>query len=1029
MFDACSINFIHAKLPLNSKIGRDGCLLNKPEPSGLGYYKYCAQATPGTTYANPTINVKLQVCSAFWCVARSKDLSWNGECTIFPGPFVWLPLSRFCARIAVPEDTENSYSADPGYSYGTHLDSSGNSIEDDVIYDNNGDKVDFQVPKLCAYLDPGLATLWPDFFDVRPHKQPFHYGSDRINVLVRILIFVISMSDSIVALVPELLNDIIPSSKGTDWLKDVLKWISFLIKFIGQDIFIPALKAIGHPNNIVLDNLGCVTLPIGYLPPPYPAKLTPPLFTLKAKQICPTFPDGKLLDYQPVTSSDLTLYGSDIVTDSGCDMSPTENNAIQNTVRIGYDKIVPICNVLVNQNSSVSSTISSSISDQCVDIYHFTSMSDIHTKYNDILPVCSYQNANDSTPCVNVNSESFICNDNDNCKNGVRIKYATLLSNGTITTSNYYDNTGTYEPCDSSMTTNDHCQLIYGANFGNYKDLSVTFPQYVSDNDNSDLYTNSTINMGTSKDVPLEARVTRIYDETSSTPQAIDQICAYDLSNDSRNNLGCFKRPPSSKPIVVDCSTTIANSKCSSSYFDPKMFTYVQVGEFTTGGPLSLSIYDPNNPLTSDQYTEKLPTLNLGGIIYSAFATDNITSPEQPFFGHKATNYDTIIGNYENNIIPPASNAVYINGIEYTDGAYYRGANLICLESHSYATCPHDPKQCVLTLYTNATDIPCAKFHKLADSTYPGLYFCTSSDTNCSQVNSITYGSTTVLINKCESNYCYTHNLNGGIDPLCIPSTNKSDRILPAVSTLALEDTDYFDPSISNNIPSECDNTNMLNTEINNLSSTYPGITTCTSVQTSSCTFSSSHTADDNSQLVLSIYTCTNTDGSTSYCAVGNLEYDNNVCSLRNKTALEENWCVDVPQLTCAAITTADSSTGGATWPETNAGELATGTCAEGTGASSITRYCLTNYANKTASFENNDQKCYVSCPAVTEGNASWSESYATGDSTSNKSYGTCLPGYVLSEETDQVLERTCNSDGTLSALPTVPQCISEDLE
>ncbi len=1007
---------LNLDLPGNANKGRNGCLLNKYKPGGAGYYQYCAQASNATTYEDPLINIKLQVCSAFWCVANSQDLSWNGECTIFTGPYVYLPLTRFCARLAMP--VEPGFDADPGYTPGVHLDTNGNVVADPILYDDNGNQVAFQVPKLCVYLDPGLATFAPDFFDADPYKQPFHNNSGRVNFVIQILIFIFALGESLVSLIPDLLNSVIPSSNGTDWLKDTLQFISFLIDFIGQDLIIPALKAIGNLNNIVEDsNIGCVNIPISYLPPPYPAQLQAPIFTLKAQQICPTFPDGKLLDYQPSSPPATTLYGSNIVTSSGCAMSATQNNAIQNAVRIGYDNIIPTCSVLRNQNNTVASTISSTNSDQCIDIYNMTSMSDIHSNYKDLLGICANLGATNTSPCVNINSLSSICAQN-NCNN-VRIKYAILLPNGSIKMTSFYDNTEKYAPC-TSMTTTSPCQLIWGANFGNFKDLIVKFPQYITDNNTNDLVTTDTIDMGYLTDIPIEARISRKYDSTSIAPQATDQICAYYLEdNNERKSLGCFTRPPSSKPIVASCNDPISNSTCYSDYFNPKFFAYVKVGNFTSGGPLSLSLYDPNNPLTVDQYTENQPFLNLTGTNYTAYATDNTQSPEMPFFGSKAINYNTIIGNYENNIIPPASNAVYLDGIEYTNGAYYRGSDLVCLSSTDYSSCPQDPKQCVLTKFSNSTNIPCAEFNNLA-KTYTGLHFCTSKDTGCTQKTTISYGSTNVIIKQCESYYCYTHNLNGGIDPLCIASTQQADRVLPNVNTLVLQDSDYFDPSVSNVIPNVCSNISMMNNLLSTLSNTYPGITLCTSSQQSSCTFSATENPANNPQSIVSIYTCANTDGSNSYCAIGNLGYNNNLCTLRNKTSLEQNWCVNVPQPYCTAMSYSDSNSNGASWPQTNVGDIAVGTCPSGTinsslNGSTLHRYCLVNYASKTASFEKISDSCIAVCQSITEYNALWSTSYATGNSNSNKSHGTCLSGYVIAPNVSS-LERTCDSNGKLSS-------------
>lgn len=120
-------------------------------------------------------------------------------------------------------------------------------------------------------------------------------------------------------------------------------------------------------------------------------------------------------------------------------------------------------------------------------------------------------------------------------------------------------------------------------------------------------------------------------------------------------------------------------------------------------------------------------------------------------------------------------------------------------------------------------------------------------------------------------------------------------------------------------------------------------------------------------------------------------------------SANDYNYCSGYIYPPCAAITTASSSTGYATWPQTNTNTSATGTCQSGyTGTP--TRSCSSSGAWGTIS-----NPCAPPCPAITT--ASSSTAYATWPQTNygQTATGTCQSGYSGAPTPT----RSCGSNST----------------
>jgi hypothetical protein len=188
--------------PWNKNGGRDGnnCLANTPYPPLFipWHMVHCAESTTESNYFAPKIRIRNQSCNAIACWTMSTTLNWDGECLIWPTPYA-LPLLRICARVALPDNPKTNAPADPGYTYGKHLDFEGYEEDDEIVIGVDGKAIDFFKPKLCAYRDPSMLDFLsggisldgfniPDLMDFNPIKQPFHKTKE-LHIIGKILLF------------------------------------------------------------------------------------------------------------------------------------------------------------------------------------------------------------------------------------------------------------------------------------------------------------------------------------------------------------------------------------------------------------------------------------------------------------------------------------------------------------------------------------------------------------------------------------------------------------------------------------------------------------------------------------------------------------------------------------------------------------------------------------------------------------------------------------------------------------------------
>ena len=162
------------------------------------------------------------------------------------------------------------------------------------------------------------------------------------------------------------------------------------------------LEEIGQINRAVDDKkYGCVNLPMGPYPPPFCEQVAPFFQVAEVQDICVTGSDGA-----PVTS----------VANSECHVSTLQNNYIRNSVRVGYETLVPLCK---NGENPLST-------DKCVNIENigaFASSQGMHTSTarRDIIKHCD--SAASGAPCVQSMIPHSCSVSSNGCQDGFRIVY------------------------------------------------------------------------------------------------------------------------------------------------------------------------------------------------------------------------------------------------------------------------------------------------------------------------------------------------------------------------------------------------------------------------------------------------------------------------------------------------------------------------------------------------------------------------------------------------------------------------------
>jgi len=767
--------------PWNKGSGRDDntCLANTAYPEAFTLYhgEFCGEESPDSTYFEPKITVRSQHCNAAGCWTRSDDLGWDGECITMVGGYV-SPLHRMCARVALPAGLVEGIEEDPGYTKGEHLNFEGATKPDEPIQTSDGGEILPDLPKLCLYRDPSLYSdeIVPlDALDLNPNKQPIH-KTQGVHPVVEALIFfsqnAASFGSSVISMFTSLLDSLLGGdTDGTtigSVLKDTFNFLSGLFEVFGT-VFISNIEEAAQINRIVHDDIyGCVNIPMGPNPPPYCEEIEPTAAIATTQRICYHDLNGDLIT---------SIEGEE------CVISNLRNNYIHNSIRVSYDKFIPLC-----ENGEDTST-----TDLCVDIDNlgaFSSAQAMHlaTGRKDIIRTCETAVAGE--PCVRTMINHTCSVDSNGCNEGFRVVYAAYLGSYSTPSPYFRDD---MNDCPSAV--NATCQKIWGVNVGEFADISLVFDPAQNTFDTLPLTESLTLANTEGEPETFDARIVRIaeFDDFTQDP---NEICVFE----GDRVVGCQPRAPRPKALIHECdSNVIPGLSCTTNYFNPKFIASYKIPYRTGLDPDDIA-YDISGsviePLSNHSNSTFSGVINLIGNELEAFVTDD-TFASRPFSGPNAPTPASIFGTYQNNIPPITPDgienleAVYVSGLEYINDKYHLGGKYACLSNFNNSHCPTDPTLCVLTKLENSDVVLCSEFFDKRRE-HNSLEQCTIfQNSNCNYVDSIDkIGGGTIEIKQCTNgSKCYNSDVE-----LCKVTTDLANRFDPSPDLgETLSDSEYFD--------------------------------------------------------------------------------------------------------------------------------------------------------------------------------------------------------------------------------------------
>jgi hypothetical protein len=1007
--------------PWNKDGGRDNdtCLLLKHypyTPTGV-YENLCAEEAPDSTYFNPKIRVRGQQCNVFACWTTDNTLNWNGDCVTLASGYGAFPLHRMCARIALPKDDAKNFAEDPGYTKGVHLNSRGLTIADDLIIGNDGTPIAHEFPKLCLYRDPSFLSVGQsvdaDFMDLDPNRQPMQKTS-KVHPVVEIIVFFLSIStetgSSISEMISQLFNLLNGDSQGettfNSIMRDLFSFIGDIISWVGGAMQ-GFLQEVGQINRVV-DNTsyGCVNIPMGPYPPPFCKQAAPIFQVAEVQNICVNGNNGF-----PVSS----------VANAECHVSTIQNNYIRNSIRVGYEDLLPLCKNGENPNTT----------DKCVRIDNlgaFSSATGLHTATarRDIIKHCS--NAVAGAPCVESMISHSCSVSAHGCGDGFRVVYGQNLG-GVVTPVPYYRDD--IPDCPSSGSA--MCQEIWGINIGEFADISVTFPKEQESFDILPVSHNFSLVDKNDRTASFSASIVRVanFDPVFDFTQSPKQICVFE----GEFVVGCLDRASIFRPKIYECANSPnPNISCISSYFAPEFIV-----SYESGNDSTTAVIEPESVYNPGGINNKI---NLAGDSFESFVTDD-SFAVKPFSGPNSPNPSSLYGKYQDNIALISGqtineDAVYMEGLEYINGKYHLGGKYACLSTTDIVKCPQNPKMCVLAKLLNSDLVACSTFFSKSID-HGGISLCRADQTaTCTVIDLLPRKmGGTVPIRSCPGNIkCYD-----GTKELCQISQVTSDRInpLPSLGT-TLSDNQYYDTVTAGPYPnSPLGNAANYDQETQGIRDKTPlELGLCVSVPQGVCPSENTpnidtgyatwpsgeleqnvigtcaiHRTPKNSQSDL-VRKCIANSDTQSF----NLEPIYRIkrdppANAPYKTYPTNIECVPIK---CPGETNPTVDTGYATWPGADYGNYSSGTCAFGrvpsTSASDLMRRCIQDPVTKEYKLEPvpGNVKCIAVCAAETIANANTGYATWTSVELGEFSVGTCASGRVPAK-TSSDLSRECIFD------------------
>lgn len=783
--------------PWNKAGGRDDhiCLAGQDYPPNFTafFQKVCAESTPESNFFEPKIRIRDQQCNAAACWTTENTLLWDGQCKTLAGPY-GLPLTRMCARIAIPGDARKGIPADPGYTEGYHLNYEGVSKKDETPIGADGQPIVFRLPKLCVYLDPAAIGsddegLSADTMDMNPGHQPMHKTKE-LHPVIKVIIFFFNIGQqtfqSPFVMLAQLFDMLIGTTGSggigpLEILANVMNYMGLMLQLFMM-IVVEILKEIGQINRVVKSDIyGCVTIPLGPFPPPFCRHVAPLYEIATTQNICTLGDDGL-----PVQSTQ----------EKPCVVSSLENNFIRNSIRVGYDNFVPLC----------ADGEDPMMTDHCVTIENmeaFSSAAGMHTltAKRDIIKPCA--TAASGAPCVKSIVPHTCSVSSDGCNQGYRLVYALTIGTKFSKPSNYF----LEDVPDCPSSTSISCQKIWGVNTGEFIDVTLQFPSIQTPIDIGAISTTFSLTSKNKEPTSFSASIVRsnTFLTTYEFSQNPDKICVFDPIS----VVGCEKRAAFTRPSVFSCGSSVGGITCTTDYFKPSFIASISSGSDTISALIQ--------PLTTDDNPDSInnSTVNFAGYEFDSLVTDD-TFVQQPFAVSKLLNefdpdtppqppYDVSMlinagskyGTYVDDMLPIKDDgtindeAIYIKGLEYVNKAYLRGGKYACLKEHTDERCPSNTRLCVLTGLANSDVVDCKDFQKKM-TTYGGLNVCGSDLSECNIAEHMPglSGGTGIDIYTCEGKpSCYVSPVT-----LCSVTYDAASRITPSPSHGdIIPDSQYYD--------------------------------------------------------------------------------------------------------------------------------------------------------------------------------------------------------------------------------------------
>lgn len=804
------------------------------------YFEVCFEdswkvyAPQGNTIFDPKIKVRSILVISCLGLNSTATLSAYGQCKMFNG------FKRACARFAPPCKFGNNYCCTGSTCNGNYSKCPG--CEPESKY------------RICAYYDPMDVNDW------NMGSMPFHLnspvppevtGGDSVMALGA-FIFTIGLMVPGLGFGAMMMGLWIMQAGG----------VMELIEFITSTI-----------NYWVIDNVGCIDVPLAPSPPPFFQTIVPPIPNATVTSLCQYSPEyyldsdlqaqlraSGLTPEQIARLNNVQTSTADALCEVGGTAAAPQYSTFENpAVRIYFSNQMPFC---TGGGSPVADTCTMGIGISDPDTLQSTNLG--------LLPICSEEITFD---CVSFPS-------------GRKIGGPFRAYFKTESTQNLgveaKPSTGPYFKTNPSLEV----MTVAGIDDSQYADVAAG---------NETIFFDPNSNQR------------RFYVGLSASGK---EVCVTDKTNSNNQvSLGCVPRPiPMSPPVVSSClNSDTCGYDSNISIQDQPRFTV------SIGSPAKTAIMGVDTTIP-DPNSDSNPPNSLApqAFCYQDDITTNGTSKANPapcyIYGAQFSAYITDNNNTTPNstsdgtITPTYVDGSYSGGIQYSQGAYCRGATKICLTGYS------NPEQQVV-----------AKMVQVQDSASGTVQYVVSdliSDRVIPPSNAALPLAASSLFNP-DTDY--------------ITSTSQPTYVAYGFQNSG----QYFENSTCSTNGNSCIATSTNYPSKTSCECTIEGVKTPCSITGCEWAFLQN---SPNAQITYIGYT----DGVNRYMM--NDTNGNPLYGLRPLNSLEQGVCADIPQPSCGAVSNPGPSDGGASWPSAIAGQTVTGTCLNGTemtGGRAPTRKCV----------------------------------------------------------------------------------------